>query len=203
MLESMAEPRRCSIYSSRCRWCPIPRSCAGGRRKAGVLEQGMGGIHRGTSSGEHRLRSYGGYRWAGAASDDVVKSSERGTTAVKHDNSDDGHTTTSPMRRAGNSEATVVHTHLWLDLFMVSELHTPAARIPVKRSSAVRFLTLAVWSSTEHCTMAKTWFSRLTAQLGARFSLNSLWQHKSSIAANLESIIPTTSLLYGVVTKGQ
>jgi hypothetical protein len=99
MLESMAEPRRCSIYSSRCRWCPIPWSCAGGRRKAGVLEQGMGGVHCGASSGEHRLRSYGGYRWGSAARNDVVKSFERGTTAVRHGNSGDGHEATSPVKK--------------------------------------------------------------------------------------------------------
>jgi hypothetical protein len=141
------------------------------------------------------LRSYGGYRWAGAASDDVVKSSERGTTVVKHGNSDDGHTATSPVRGAGNSEATVVHTHPWLDLFMVSELHTPAARIPAKRSSTVRFLTLAVWSSTEHCTMAKTWFSRLTAIVWAWFSLKFPWQPIRGSAAKLLSIIPSSSLV--------
>jgi hypothetical protein len=30
---------------------------------------------------------------------------------VKQGDSDDGHTATSPVRRAGNSEATIVHTH--------------------------------------------------------------------------------------------
>jgi hypothetical protein len=51
-----------SIYRSHRRWCPISQGCAGGRRETGILEQGMGGFHRGASSGDHRLRSYGGYR---------------------------------------------------------------------------------------------------------------------------------------------
>jgi hypothetical protein len=151
---------------------------ADARRSEGNRDTGAwdGGFHRGASSGDHRLRSYGGYRWAGAASDDVVKSLERGTTTVKHDNSGDGHTATSPVRRAGNSEATIVHTHPWLDLFMVSEIHTPTTRIPTKRSLAVRFLTLAVWSTSGHCTMASplqcTWQPRFRAKLLLNFNGN-------------------------------
>jgi hypothetical protein len=60
----------------------------------------------------------------------VVKGLELGTIAVKNGNSGDGRKATSPVQRVGDSEATVAHTHPRRDLFMVSEIHTPAARIP-------------------------------------------------------------------------
>ena len=58
-----------------------------------------GGFHRGASSGDHRLRSYGGYRCAGAARDDVVESLEHGAAVVTHDNSGDGQEATSPVKK--------------------------------------------------------------------------------------------------------
>jgi hypothetical protein len=67
----------------------------------------------------------------------MVKGSERGTVTVKHGNSDDGHKATSPVQNVGDSEATVAHTHPRRDLFMVSEIHTPAARIPATSTNPV------------------------------------------------------------------
>jgi hypothetical protein len=67
----------------------------------------------------------------------VVKGSERGTVAVKHDNSGDGHKATSQVQKVGDSEATIAHTHPRRDLFMVSEIHMPAARIPATSTNPV------------------------------------------------------------------
>jgi hypothetical protein len=49
-----------SIYRDR-RWS-IRAGCAGGRRGESSLVRAIGGEHRGASSGDHRLRSYGGHR---------------------------------------------------------------------------------------------------------------------------------------------
>jgi hypothetical protein len=46
----------------------------------------------------HRLRGYGGYWRAGAASSDVVKGLGRGTIAVKDANFGDGRKATSPVQ---------------------------------------------------------------------------------------------------------
>jgi hypothetical protein len=58
-------------------------------------------------------------------------------------------------KRAGDSEATVSHTHPRRDLYLVNEIPTPVAQIPAKRSPAVNILR---WRSDphEHCTMANS-----------------------------------------------
>jgi hypothetical protein len=51
-----------SIYRERQRRRSIRAGCAGGRRGESSLVRAIGGEHRGASSGDHRLRSYGGHR---------------------------------------------------------------------------------------------------------------------------------------------
>jgi hypothetical protein len=67
--------------------------------------------------GTHRLRGYGGYRRAGAASSDVVKGLGCGTITVKDANSSEGRKFTSPVQVVEDSEATITRTHPRQDLF--------------------------------------------------------------------------------------
>jgi hypothetical protein len=190
----MAKPRGGSIYRSHRRWCPILQGFAGGRRETGILEPGMGGFHRGASFGDHQLRSYGGYRWAGAARDDVVDGLERGTTAVKHGNSGDGHEATSPVKRGrGQRGQSSSYTSAMRSL--------PGERNPYARGTnpgevvtGGEHSALAVWSSSGHYTMANFIQMNMTVNLWARFSLKLIWELIRGSAAKLESYKPATIL---------
>jgi hypothetical protein len=84
-----------------------------------------------------------------------------------------------PRRRwkgARDSETTVAHAHPRRDICPVNEIPTLVARIPAKRSPAVKTVALAVLSQSEHCTMVLPQSVDLTELFEARFSLNFKWQ---------------------------
>jgi hypothetical protein len=139
-----------------------------------ILEQGMGGFHRGASSGDHRLRSYGGYRWAVTARDDVVEDLECGTAAVKHGNSGDDHEATSPVKRGrgqrGHSSSCTSTTR-----YLPGE-RNPYARgtNPDKEVAGGEHFALAFWSLSGHCTMAKSDSVHLTVKVQGQIPLRFL-----------------------------
>jgi hypothetical protein len=59
----------------------------------------------------------------------MVKGLGRGTIVVKDANSSDGRKATSSVQGVGDSEATITRTHPRRDLFTVSKIHSPKARI--------------------------------------------------------------------------
>jgi hypothetical protein len=133
------------------------------------------GFHRGASSGDHRLRSYDGYRWAGAARDDVVESLERGAAAVTHGNSGDGQEATSPLKKDRE-------WRVYGSSYISARRSLPGEQNPYARSTnpgeevaGGEHPVLAVWSTSEHCTMVFLQSVDLTEHHGARFTLDFVW----------------------------
>jgi hypothetical protein len=123
-----------------------------------------------------------------------VEGLERGTTAVKHDNSGDGHEATSLVKRGrgqhGHSSSYTSATR------SLPDERNPYARgtNPGEEVAGGEHSVLAVCSSSGHCTMANFIQMNLIVNLLARFSLKLIWQLIRGSAAKLESYKPATIL---------
>jgi hypothetical protein len=172
---------------------PIEQRWRPEETKRSVCE--TGGFHRGASSGDHRLRSYDGYRWAGAARYDVVESLERGAATVTHGNTGDGQEATSPVKKDRK-------WRVYGSSYISTRRSLPGEQNPYARSTnpgeevaGGEHPVLAVWSTSEHCTMVFLQSVDLTEQLEARFYLNSMWYQAQTPITKLFLFNNSTTLL--------
>jgi hypothetical protein len=154
-----------------------------------------GGFHRGASSGDHRLRSYGSYRWAGAARDVVVESLERGAAAVAHDNTGDGQEATSPVKK--DREWWVYGSSSIAARRSLSGEQNPYARStnPSEEVAGGEHPVLAVWSQVVTVPWRFTYLELLTEHFGAPSSPNSMWYQTQTPITKLFLFNNSTTLL--------